>query len=277
MIQSYELQDGFQIPQIGFGTYSLKGNLGSRVIESALSHGYRLIDTAFNYENEGIVGKAIKNSAIPRDQITVTSKLPGRHHQYNDALQTIQESISRLNLDYIDIYLIHWPNPKQGKFIEAWKALIAAQESGLIRSIGVCNFLPEHIDTLEKETGILPVINQVELHPNFNQLEQRNYDKSKGIITQSWSPLGRAGDLLANDVLINLANKYNKSVSQIIIRWHLQLGALPIPKSSKSSRKIENLDVYDFSLSTEDIQAINNISSPNGRLKNQDPSFYEEF
>lgn len=277
MIQSYELQDGFQIPQIGFGTYALQGNLGTRVIESALSHGYRLIDTAFNYENEGIVGKAIKNSSIPRDQITVTSKLPGRHHQYNDALQTVQESISRLGLDYIDIYLIHWPNPKQGKFVEAWQALIDSQQSGLIRSIGVCNFLPEHIDTLEKETGILPVINQIELHPNFNQLEQRNYDKSKGIITQSWSPLGRAGDLLSNDTLITLANKYNKSVSQIIIRWHLQLGTLPIPKSSKSSRQIENIDVYDFSLSIEDMQAIDTISSPNGRLKNQDPSFYEEF
>ncbi|MGJ3353401.1 aldo/keto reductase [Providencia sp. Je.9.19] len=277
MIQSYELQDGFQIPQIGFGTYSLNGSQGTRIIESALSNGYRLIDTAFNYENEGIVGKAIKNSSVPRDKITVTSKLPGRHQQYKNALQTVQESISRMGLDYIDIYLIHWPNPKQGKFIEAWQALIDAQKSGLIRSIGVCNFLPEHIDALELETGILPVINQIELHPNFNQLDQRKYDQSKNIITQSWSPLGRAGDLLTHNALLELAHKHKKSVSQIIIRWHLQLGALPIPKSSNASRQIENIDVYDFSLSIEDMQVIDMLSSLKGRLKNQDPSFYEEF
>lgn len=277
MIQSYELRDGFQIPQIGFGTYALNGVQGTRVIESALSKGYRLIDTAFNYENEGIVGKAIKNSAVPRDQITVTSKLPGRHQQYKKALETVQESISRLGLEYIDIYLIHWPNPKQGKFVEAWEALIDSQKSGLIRSIGVCNFLPEHIDTLELETGILPVINQIELHPNFNQQEQRQYNQSKGIITQSWSPLGRAGDLLSNPVLVEISHRHKKSVSQIILRWHLQLGALPIPKSSRASRQIENIDIYDFSLSIEEMQGINALSSSKGRLKDQDPSSYEEF
>lgn len=277
MIPSYELLDGFQIPQIGFGTYSLKGLHGVRVIESALSHGYRLLDTAFNYENEGIVGKAIKNSSVPRDQITVKSKLPGRHQQYNNAMHTIQESVARLGLDYVDLYLIHWPNPKRGTFVEAWQALIDSQRSGLIRSIGVCNFLPEHLETLEKETGILPVVNQIELHPNFNQAKQRQYDQSKGIITQSWSPLGRAGDVLSNPTLLNLASRYNKSVSQIIIRWHLQLGALPIPKSAHSSRQIENIDVYDFELSPEDMQAINNLSSANGRLRNQDPAVYEEF
>ena len=155
--------------------------------------------------------------------------------------------------------------------------MIDSQKSGLIRSIGVCNFLPEYIDTLQLETGVLPVINQIELHPNFNQSAQRKYDESKGIITQSWSPLGRAGFLLTSNILIELSHKYKKSVSQIIIRWHLQLGALPIPKSSKASRQVENMDVYDFSLSVEDMQAINELSSSQGRLKNQDPSFYEEF
>ncbi|EKT55948.1 aldo/keto reductase [Providencia sneebia] len=277
MVQSYELRDGFQIPKIGFGTYELNGVEGTRIIENALLNGYRLIDTAFNYENEGIVGKAIKNSSIPRDQITVTSKLPGRHQQYKPALRTIQESIARLGLDYVDLYLIHWPNPKQGQFVEAWQALIDSQKSGLIRSIGVCNFLPEHIDTLELETGVLPVINQIELHPRFNQQEQRKYDESKNIITQSWSPLGRAGEVLANHILVELSHKYQKTVSQIILRWHLQLDALPIPKSSKVSRQIENIDIFDFALSAEDMQKINSISSSNGRIKDQDPAVYEEF
>ncbi|WBA55456.1 aldo/keto reductase [Providencia sp. 21OH12SH02B-Prov] len=277
MSPTYELLDGFQIPQIGFGTYALKGLQGTRIIESALNNGYRLLDTAFNYENEGIVGRAIKNSSIPRDQISVTSKLPGRHQQYNNAIQTIQESITRLGLDYIDLYLIHWPNPKRGTFVEAWQALIDSQRSGLIRSIGVCNFLPEHIEILEKETGVLPVINQIELHPNFNQATQRQYHASKGIITQSWSPLGRAGYLFSHPTLVNLSKKYNQTVSQIIMRWHLQLGALPIPKSAHSTRQIENIDVYDFILSSEDMQAINALSSVEGRLRNQDPAVYEEF
>lgn len=277
MIPTYKLRDGFQIPQIGFGTYALNGAHGTRVIESALTQGYRLLDSAFNYENEGIVGRAIKNSSVPRDQITVISKLPGRHQEYSNALQTVQESVSRLGLDYIDIYLIHWPNPKQGKFVEAWQALIDSQHSGLIRSIGVCNFLPEHLDALEKETGVIPVINQIELHPKYNQPELRQYHASKDIITQSWSPLGRSGDLFPHKTLVDLAKKYHKSISQIIIRWHLQLGALPIPKSADSARQAENIDVFGFELSNEDILAINKISTVHGRLRDQDPAVYEEF
>ena len=164
-MEEYILSDGFKIPKIGLGTYQLKGSDGSRRIETALKAGYRLLDSAFNYENEGAVGRAIRNSGVSRDEITFASKLPGRHHEYEAARETIQESLMRSGLEYMDLYLIHWPNPIEDKYVEAWQALVDAQKAGLIRSIGVSNFLPEHIDRLEKETGVLPVINQIELHP----------------------------------------------------------------------------------------------------------------
>ncbi|WP_414841175.1 aldo/keto reductase [Enterococcus saccharolyticus] len=277
MQEFYELSDGFQIPKIGFGTYSLNGSYGIRVIEQALNVGYRLLDTAFNYENEGAVGRAIKNSSVPRDQITVASKLPGRHHRYQEAMVTIEESVARLNLDYVDLYLIHWPNPIQNQYVEAWQALIDAQKAGLIRSIGVSNFLPEHIERLEKETGVLPVINQIELHPHFNQATQRNYNASKDIITEAWSPLGRATEILKHPVLKEIAVRYGKSIPQIILRWQLQLGVLPIPKASHIARQKNNLAVVDFELRSEDMMLIASLDKETGRLQQQDPAVYEEF
>lgn len=277
MNEYYQLSDGFQLPKVGFGTYSLNGSYGVRVMEQALSEGYRLLDSAFNYENEGAVGRAIKNSSVPRDQITVTSKLPGRHHQYNEAFVTIEESVLRLGLDYIDLYLIHWPNPIQDHYVEAWQALIDAQKAGLIRSIGVSNFLPEHIERLEHETGILPVVNQIELHPNFNQETQRKYNTSKQIITEAWSPLGRARDVLKHPVLDEIAQRYEKSIPQIILRWGLQLGVLPIPKASHVARQKNNLAVFDFELADEDMRLINQLTKENGRIQQQDPAIYEEF
>lgn len=277
MQEFYELSDGFQIPKIGFGTYSLNGSYGTRVIEQALNVGYRLLDTAFNYENEGAVGRAIKNSSVPRDQITVASKLPGRHHRYQEAMVTIEESVARLNLDYVDLYLIHWPNPIQNQYVEAWQALIDAQKAGLIRSIGVSNFLPEHIERLEKETGVLPVINQIELHPHFNQATQRNYNASKNILTEAWSPLGRATEILKHPVLKEIAVRYGKSIPQIILRWQLQLGVLPIPKASHIARQKNNLAVVDFELRSEDMMLIAYLDKETGRLQQQDPAVYEEF
>ena len=206
-MEEYILSDGFKIPKVGLGTYQLKGIDGSRRIETALKAGYRLLDSAFNYENEGSVGAAIRNSGVPRDQITFASKLPGRHHEYDAARETIQESLLRSGLDYIDLYLIHWPNPIEDKYVGAWQALVDAQKAGLVRSIGVSNFLPEHIDRLEKETCVLPVINQIELHPYFNQEEQRSYDASKGILTQAWSPLGRQNKSTDEKSIVEIAEK----------------------------------------------------------------------
>lgn len=276
-IPQITLKDGLIIPAIGLGTYNLRGASGVQAMTSAIDMGYRLLDSAFNYENEGAVGEAIRRSSVSRDQLLITSKLPGRHHQYDKAIYTIQESLYRTKLDYYDLFLIHWPNPKTDLYVEAWQALIDAQKWGLIRSIGVCNFLPEHLDRLKKETGILPSINQVELHPFFSQKEQLAYDKENGIITESWSPLGRANNVLENKTIQQIAEAHGKTISQVILRWHTQLGALPIPKSSSSQRQRENLEIFDFQLTEEQMQQISGLTRDDGRIADQDPAVYEEF
>lgn len=278
-IPTRTLADGLIIPQIGFGTVYFKGSEGVKIINNALNNGYRLIDSAYNYENEATVGRAISQSSVPREDIIVTSKLPGRYHDYDKAIYTIQESLYRANLDYYDLYLIHWPNPKQDKYVEAWRALIDAQKWGLIRSIGVSNFLPEHIERLEKETGVLPSINQIEVHPYFNNMETLQWCLDKGIQVESWSPVGRklADDLLENKELKAIGDKYNKTISQVILRWHIQLGSIPIPRSSSIQHQIENKSIFDFSLTKDDMQHINQLARPDGRIANQDPAEYEEF
>ncbi|WP_066064353.1 aldo/keto reductase [Neobacillus soli] len=276
-IPEITLNDGVTLPVIGLGTYKLKGNEGVNAIESAVDMGYRLIDSAYNYENEGTVGEAVRRTSVPREELRITSKLPGRYQQYDKAVTTIQESLYRANLDYYDLYLIHWPNPKQDQYVEAWQALIDAKKAGLIRSIGVCNFLPEHIERLEKETGIMPSINQIELHPYFNQAGQRKWHEEHNIKTESWSPLARASKLLQNETIQRLAIEHNKSISQVILRWHYQLGAISIPKSSSSERQLENISIFDFSLDETEMSLISGLTRPDGRLNNQDPAVYEEF
>lgn len=276
-MENYNLIDGQVLPQVGFGTYKLNGTTGVHAIVNSLNNGYRILDTAYNYENEGTVGKAIQESHVDRDQIIVTSKLPGRYHSYDQAINAIQESIYRLGVEYLDLYLIHWPNPKQGKYVEAWKALIDAQKLGLIKSIGVCNFLEEHIETLEKETGVLPTVNQIELHPYFNQKDVLEYHKEKGIIIEAWSPLGRASEVINDAKIGQIAEKYNKTIPQIILKWHVQNGVVPIPKSTSIARQIQNIDIFDFYLETEDLAVIDALTQDNGRLKDQDPATYEEF
>lgn len=271
------LNDGFTLPVIGLGTYKLKGSMGVNAITSAINIGYRLIDSAYNYENEGTVGEAVRRSSVPRQDLLITSKLPGRYQSYELAITAIQESLYRAHLDYYDLYLIHWPNPKQDKYVEAWQALIDAKKWGFIRSIGVCNFLPEHLERLEKETGVKPSINQIELHPFFNQGQQRKYHQEHHIITESWSPLGRANAVLENETIKQIANRHQKTVSQIILRWHYQLGAISIPKSASPERQLENLSIFDFSLDESEMKMINGLTRPDGRLQNQDPAIYEEF
>ncbi|KXV54203.1 2,5-diketo-D-gluconic acid reductase, partial [Gluconobacter japonicus] len=250
---------------------------GVEAMKSALSVGYDALDSAFNYENEGAVGRAARDSGRDRKDLRIASKLPGRHHAYDEALATIEESLYRAQLDYYDLYYIHWPNPKQGKYVEAWKALIEARKRGQIRSIAVCNFLPEHLERLEAETGVLPSINQIELHPYFPQDEMRKWNQDHGILTQAWSPLGRASDLLTNPLLEKIAKRVGKGVGQVVLRWHHQLGSVPIPKSATPERQIENMSIFDFTLTDEDMATIATLARPNGRLKNQNPAVYEEF
>ncbi|WP_201318725.1 aldo/keto reductase [Paenibacillus sp. EPM92] len=276
-IPQVTLNDEVTLPVIGLGTYTLKGNEGVNAIVGAIDIGYRLIDTAYNYENEGTVGEAVKRTGVPREELRITSKLPGRYQAYDKAVTTIQESLYRANLDYFDLYLIHWPNPKQDKYLEAWQALIDAKKWGLIRSIGVSNFLPEHIERLEKETGVKPSVNQIELHPFFNQAQQRKWHEENNIKTESWSPLARASVLLQNDTIQKIAERHNKSISQVILRWHYQLGAIGIPKSSSPERQLENISIFDFSLDETEMSIISGLTRSDGRINNQDPATYEEF
>ncbi|WP_273719884.1 aldo/keto reductase [Leuconostoc mesenteroides] len=274
----HELSDGQHLPEIGFGTYKLNGFAGTQSILSAVDAGYRLFDTAFNYQNEGTVGQAIQQSHVNRDELIITSKLPGKYYSsYQDSIDLIQESLYRSKLDYFDLYLLHWPNPIDDHYLEAWHTLIQAQKFGLVKSIGVCNFLPEHIERLKKETNILPVVNQVELHPYFNQQELREYNNTQNILTQAWSPLGRASAILKDPVLVELAKKYHENIGQLVLKWEISLGVLPIPKASSYARQKGNLDLFDFEISSSDMQRINDLTKPDGRTNNQDPAVYQEF
>ncbi|WP_347347594.1 aldo/keto reductase [Nigerium sp.] len=277
MIPTRTARDGLRLPVLGFGTYQLNGAEGADAIARAIEKGYTLIDSAFNYENEGAVGKAVRASGRDRSELIVTSKLPGRHHDPAEARVTIEESVYRTGLDYLDLYLIHWPNPITDRYVEAWTALIEAQQRGLVRSIGVCNFLPEHLDRLQRETGVLPAVNQVELHPYFPQAEQLAYDAGHGILTESWSPLGRGNDLLNNPTVVRVAETVGATPGQVVLAWHLARGAVPVPKAASDARQIENLGALDVTLTPGDVEAITALGRPDGRLHGLDPATYEEF
>lgn len=271
------LNTGVEIPCVGFGTYALKGAAGKLGIVSAIRTGYRLLDSAFNYENEGTLGAAIREAGVPREDLIITSKLPGRHHRREDALRTIEESLFRASLDYWDLYLIHWPNPKQGLYGEAWGALVEAQKRGLVRSIGVCNFLPEHLERITRESGVAPAVNQIEIHPYFPQAELIAYDQVHGIATEAWSPLFRGTALLKEPVVVSVGEKHARSAAQVVLRWQVQSGTVPLPKAAHVTRQAENLAIFDFELDTEDMAAIATLAKADGRINQQDPAEYEEF
>lgn len=269
--------NGFTLPAIGFGTYRLNGAAGAEAVREAVRGGYRLLDSAFRYENEGAVGRAVRDSGADRTSLIVTSKLPGRHHEYEAALRTVEESVYRTGLDAIDLYLIHWPNPITGRYVEAWRALIEARERGLVRQIGVSNFLPKHIERLERETGVLPVVNQIELHPFFPQREALDYHRERGIITEAWSPVGRAGEPMHAAVVAEIAAARGITPVQAILAWHVARGAVPLPKSQDPERQRENLAAAGIRLDEAEVEAITALGRPDGRLKGQDPAVYEEF
>jgi 2,5-diketo-D-gluconate reductase A len=251
-----DLDDGHQMPALGFGTYSIKGPDAPALIGTAIEAGYRLLDTATRYENEEEVGEAVRASSVPRDELFVTSKLPGADHGYDDALRSVEGSLKRLGLDRLDLFLIHWPQPPIDKYVEAWRAFVRMREEGTVSSIGVSNFLPEHLDRLLAETGVAPAVNQVELHPFLPQREQREADARFGTVTQSWSPLGRGTDLFERPEITETADKHGRTPAQVVLRWHLDIGAAPIPKSATPERFRSNLDVFDFELDADDLELI---------------------
>ncbi|AWT25272.1 2,5-diketo-D-gluconic acid reductase B [Corynebacterium provencense] len=276
------------LPSLGFGTYKLRGEEGRSSVTTALELGYRLIDAAYNYENEGTVGAGIRDAVtagtVSRDEVIYTTKLPGRYQRREDALDTVAESVWRAGIGPVDLYLIHWPNPGQGLYVEAWKALIEARDRGLVRHIGVCNFLPEHLSRLEDETGVLPEVNQIELHPSFPQNEPLAgapegalaWNTEHGIITESWSPLGR-GTSLDSEPVRAAAAAHDATPGQVILAWHRALGAVAIPKASSRARQQENLESLQLELTDAEIAAITALGRPDGRLNDQDPAVYEEF
>lgn len=278
-IEKFELNDGTSLPAIGFGTVNIQGSKGVNSVLTAIDAGYRLIDTSTNYMNEGMVGEAIRRSTVSREKLMVNSKLPGKAHEYDKAIKMIQESLYRIGLDYFDKYLIHWPLPRQDKYDEAWHALVDAQKFGLIKTIGVSNFLPEHLDRIIEKTGVTPATNQIERHPYFNNNDLVKANNERGILTEAWSPFGREiNDVLENETIVAIAKKYNKEPAQVIIRWNLQNKVMPIVKASSFSHQKANLDVFDFELSKEDIQQIDSLDKgEEGRVEGQHPNEYEEF
>ena len=251
------LNNGVEIPQVGLGVFRAKeGAEVERAVRAALEAGYRLIDTAAAYGNEVGVGKAIKASGLPREEIFITTKLWNAYHAYDDALQAFDESLEKLDCGYIDLYLIHWPLPMEGKFTQAWKALERLYDSKRVRAIGVSNFKPHHLEELLKRAATVPTVNQIELHPLFQQKETRAYCVEHGIAVESYSPLMQAGAALEHPVIANLAHTYGKTPAQVILRWHVQSGLIVIPKSVKPERIRENLALFDFELSENDMRAI---------------------
>ncbi|WP_182049113.1 aldo/keto reductase [Changpingibacter yushuensis] len=275
-MRTFTTNGGLELPVIGFGTYKLNGNSGADSVAQAIANGYRLIDSAFNYENEGAVGEGVRRSGITREQVIVTSKLPGRRQRYESAIKAVEESVFRTGLGYIDLYLIHWPNPRVDKYVEAWQALIAAKDAGLVRHIGVCNFLPEHLTRIIDETGVVPEVNQIELNPYFPQLELADFNSSQGIITQAWSPL-RRGELLEDPAITALAASHGVTPGQIVLAWEVARGVVPIPKASSTERQLENLGALDVELSEADVATISALGRPDGRLFESDPNVHEEF
>lgn len=270
LIPTATLNNGVEIPQVGLGVFQTKeGAEVERAVAAALEVGYRLIDTAAIYGNERGVGNAIKGSSLPREELFITTKLWNANHAYDNALRAFDESLEKLDCDYIDLYLIHWPLPMEGKFTQAWRALENLYESKRVRAIGVSNFKPHHLETLLQEAEIVPTVNQIELHPLLQQKETRAYCDERNIKIESYSPLMQAGEALGHPVIANLAQKYERTPAQIILRWHVQSGFIVIPKSVKPERIRENIALFDFELSANDMRAIEGMDA--GRRIGADP------
>ncbi len=255
------LNTGNTIPQLGFGVFQIPADEVVEPVKAALETGYRSIDTAAAYGNEEGVGKAIAESGLARDDLFVTTKLWNDRHNYDEALRAFDESLAKLGLDYVDLYLIHWPYPGQDLYVDAWKALQKLHSDGRAKNIGVSNFQIHHLRRLFEETDVVPAVNQVELHPNLPQSDLRAFHAEHDITTEAWSPLGQGKGLLDDETLRSLADKYDKSPAQIVLRWHLQLGNVVIPKSATPSRVRDNIDVFNFELADDDLAVIASLET----------------
>ena len=254
-VPSVALSDGNTIPQLGFGVFQVPPEDTAETVTRALLAGYRHIDTAAAYRNEAGVGQAIHTAGLERDEVFVTTKCFNDSHGREQAKQALNASLEQLGMEFVDLYLIHWPVPSQDRYVETWQAFIELQAAGLVRSIGVSNFQPAHMRRLIDETGVTPTVNQIELHPRFQQSNLRHDHEQLGIVTEAWSPLAQ-GQVLGDPTIAEIARAHGKTSGQVVLRWHLQLGNVVIPKSVTADRIIENFDIFDFALSTEQMTAI---------------------
>jgi 2,5-diketo-D-gluconate reductase A len=271
------LDDGETLPAIGFGTYPLTGEDGTRAMVRALENGYRYLDSAVNYGNEEEVGEALRRSGLPREDVRLATKVPGRFHATDQALQSLRDAAKRFGVERIDVALIHWPNPSRGLYGEAWRALVAAQRDGLVAAIGVSNFTEQQLRHVIDDSGVTPAVNQVELHPYFPQAELRAVHQELGILTQAWSPLGKRPSPFGEAPVTDAARAHGVSPAQVVLRWHLQLGTMPLPKSAHPERQRENLDLDGFELTDDEVAAITALGREDGRRFGGDPDTHEEM
>jgi 2,5-diketo-D-gluconate reductase A len=255
------LNDGASMPQFGLGVFQTPPDATERIVRMAVGDGYRLVDTAAMYRNEEGVGRAL----VGRTDVFVTTKLGNSDHGFDDTLRAFDASVSKLRRDTLDLYLIHWPRPRFNRYVESWKALVRLQKDGRVRSIGVSNFNRDHLERIIAETGATPAVNQIELHPRFQQKALRAFHEERGIRTESWSPLGRGG-LLGEPVVMSIAAKHRKRAAQVVIRWHLDSGLIAIPKTVRSERLKENIGALDFRLDEDDMRRMEALDSPTGRI-----------
>ncbi len=255
-VPTLSLSSGPKIPVLGLGTYPLTDGESERVVEQALAIGYRLVDTAENYRNEVGVGRGLRAAGVDRSELFVTTKFNAKWHGEDLVARAFEGSAERLGVDYIDLLLIHWPNPEQNRYVDAWRGLIALREQGLVRAIGVSNFKPAHLQRLLDETGVAPDVNQIQLNPLVSREELRSFGARHGVVTESWSPIGKGGELLEHPAVTGIAERLVRTPAQVVLRWHVQLGLVAIPKTGNPRRLQENLNVFDFELEGADMRAL---------------------
>ncbi|MBB5937345.1 aldo/keto reductase [Streptomyces zagrosensis] len=272
-VPSITLNSGASIPQLGFGVWQVADDEATAAVSTALEAGYRSVDTAAAYENEKGTGKAVAESGIPRDELFITTKVWNSDHGYDATLRAFDSSLAKLGLDFVDLYLIHWPLPAKDDYVATYKALEKIHADGRAKSIGVSNFQPAHLERLFAETSVVPALNQIELHPQFQQTTARAFHAEHGIVTEAWSPLGSGKGLLDDQKIAGIADKHGKSPAQIVLRWHLQIGNVVIPKSVTPSRIRENINVFDFTLDADDLATLTSLDA--GKRTGPDPDVFD--
>lgn len=258
--------DGRSVPQLGYGVWQVEDEVAADVVRQAIDAGYRHIDTAAGYQNEGGVGRAVKAADVPREDLFITTKLANEDQGFDSAKAALDASLEKLDMDYVDLYLIHWASPQRGKYLESWRALIELQQEGKAKSIGVSNFPIPQLEEIIAETGVVPVMHQIELHPQFQQSELRRYHAEKGILTEAWSPLGQGGDILKDPVITAIAEAHGVDAGQVIIAWHLAIGNVVIPKTVTPERIVSNLAAAQLVLTDEEVERIDGLDRADGRI-----------